>query len=386
MSSTQQTMCHYFDAGVCLSCTYLSVPQVEQRARLQSRVSRALGEFVPDHMWEPMVTSAPSGFRNKAKLLVAGTCDNPSVGIVDDDYRGIDLRECALYVPGVSDLLAPLAQFISTARLIPYDIVTRQGELKALIVMAAPSGQVMVRFVLRSTNQLGRLRRFVPALLAEHREIVVASANIHPKPVALLEGDDERVLTDQASLSVEVGDAVVEVLPRSFFQTNTVVAGHLYRQAVTWLRHGPHAKTVWDLYCGVGGFAAHLAPLADHVVGVESSQQAVESARKALGGLGAEFVCADAALWAQQQDADASPNVVVVNPPRRGVGTELSSWLNESSASTVLYSSCNVTSLARDLRHLSNWQVTKARAFEMFPHTDHVETMVLLTRQDTSQK
>jgi 23S rRNA (uracil747-C5)-methyltransferase len=92
----------------------------------------------------------------------------------------------------------------------------------------------------------------------------------------------------------------------------------------------------------------------------------------------ATFIAADATQWAQQQES--APDLVVVNPPRRGIGPELAAWLESSGVAHVLYSSCNAESLARDLAEMPSLRPVRAQVFDMFPHTAHFETLVLLRR------
>ena len=148
-------------------------------------------------------------------------------------------------------------------------------------------------------------------------------------------------------------DEVLHLRPGSFFQTNTDVAAGLYRQARAWVDELAPAS-VWDLYCGVGGFALHVAGPGRRVLGIETSAPAV-------GG------------------ADA-PDAVIVNPPRRGLGPELCATLEASSVGAVVYSSCNAVSLARDLAAMPSLRPRRIRVFDMFPQTEHYEVMVLLER------
>jgi 23S rRNA (uracil747-C5)-methyltransferase len=164
---------------------------------------------------------------------------------------------------------------------------------------------------------------------------------------------------------------------QSFFQTNTVVAEALYEQARAWVDDLPEVRTVWDLYCGVGGFALHVAGPGREVVGVETSAEAIRSATNAQVA-GATFVAADATEWALAQPS--APDLVVVNPPRRGIGADLAGWLEAGAASYVVYSSCNAESLARDLALMPSWRPLEARVLDMFPQTTHYEVIVLLAR------
>ncbi|SFC60031.1 23S rRNA (uracil747-C5)-methyltransferase [Nocardioides terrae] len=365
--------CSYYDAHVCRSCRWLEMAYADQLAAKQQRVASTL----PDMAWLEPVASPEEGFRNKAKMVVGGTVDAPTLGILDPRGRGVDLRGCGLHDPRLRAALPVLAELVGTARLTPYSVPDRRGELKHLLVTVAPSGELMVRFVLRSTEALPRLRKHLPALLSA-LPVEVVSVNLQPAHKAVLEGPEE-LLLHGGTLTMRVNALDLHLRPQSFFQTNTAVASRLYREA-TALVDAAAPATVWDLYCGVGGFGLHAARPDRTVVGVESSEQAIGSARLSAASLGlpAEFVAGDATAYAL--GSPAAPELVIVNPPRRGIGPDLAGWLEASAARHVVYSSCNAETLARDLTAMPSFRPVSTRLLDMFPHTDHHEVLVLLTR------
>jgi 23S rRNA (uracil747-C5)-methyltransferase len=371
--------CHHFDAGRCRSCALLELPYELQVARKQERCALALAPYGDDVRWELPVTSAERGFRNKAKMVVGGSLEDPALGILGPD--GVDdLQDCGIHEPAVREALPVLAAFVSRARLAPYDVRTRRGELKYVLVTASPDARLMVRFVCRSQEPVSRIRKHLPSLRAALPGLVVATVNLQPAHAAVIEGPQEIVLTDDSTLPMTVNDVELQLRPRSFFQTNTPVAAALYRAAHD-LVEDLEVRTVWDLYCGVGGFALHLAVPGSRVIGVETSTEAVGSARAAAQrtGVPAEFIAADATAWACAQETAA--DLVVVNPPRRGIGAVLAGWLDLSGARHVVYSSCNPASLAADLSSMPGFRPVRAQVFDMFPHTDHVEVLTLLERR-----
>src|SRR5690606_20300596 len=134
----------------------------------------------------------------------------------------------------------------------------------------------------------------------------------------------------------------------------------------------------------VGGFALHCAGPGRDVVGVEVSADAVRGAQEAAheaGLTGVRFVAGDATAYALARAPHERPDVVVVNPPRRGIGAELADWLERSGVPHVVYSSCNVESLARDLRVMPSLAPVEGRLLDMFPQTTHYELMVRLERR-----
>ena len=429
--------CAHYDAGRCRSCTLLPVRTRTRIDDLQEQLSQLLAPFaqaappqdadsqaVPvqdaPHLsrapspWRAPVRSPEAGFRNKAKMVAGGTAETPTFGLLDEDGRGVDLSDCPLYPPPIHAVLTALPALIRRAQVAPYDVARRRGELKHVLVTAAPSGQVMVRFVLRTERPVPRLAEHMSlltdAVSSAGFEVRVVTANLQPDHAAVLEGPTEVPITGDDALTVVQGRVPLRVLPQSFLQTNTVVASQLYLQVATWVDEIAEARagsapapgsrpattggapqaptpfTVWDLFCGVGGFALHCArPAGDasrRVIGVETSAQAVASATRTARqlGLAAEFTTADATGFATGFTAEAPPDALIVNPPRRGLGRDLAQWIEDSGIEDVVYSSCNPRTLASDLDVMGSYRIVEARLLDMFPHTTHAEVVVRLTR------
>lgn len=415
-------LCQLHDASLCRSCPNLDLPLAQQLQLKQSAVQATLAGQVETVAWLEPFASAPSHFRNKAKLAVSGTTHAPVLGLVDRFDNGTDLTSCPLHVNEIKATLAPLTRAITRMGLQPYSIVKRRGELKHVLITASANGQLMVRFVLRSTAQLPAIRKGAPRLQSELPGLRVLSVNIQPRPAAILEGEREIILSQDSTLDMPLylpelgGDGVVvnnkkSVLPlvlppQSFFQTNSDVAAGLYAQARAWARDyaGGQAgaltgepgagrahsdatqssQSIWDLYCGVGGFALALAQPGAQVLGVEVSAPAIDGARTAAAQLSltspqVRFEAGDASVLdaSGQVYGHDKPDLLVVNPPRRGIG-ELAASIEDSGIQRVLYSSCNPASLAKDLEVMSSYRVRRARLFDMFPHTNHAEVLVEL--------
>ncbi|KQM82278.1 23S rRNA (uracil(747)-C(5))-methyltransferase RlmC [Agromyces sp. Leaf222] len=371
--------CSYFDAGRCLSCSLMGQPYPSQLAGKQRHAEQLLAAH--DGLdWLTPVGSREDGYRNKAKMVIGGTTAAPTIGILDADGHGIDLEACGICSPGHRAAFPVIAAFITRAGLTPYDVPSRTGELKHLILTESPDGELMIRFVVRSTEPVGRIRKHLPWLLAELPNARVVTANVLPEHKAVLEGEHEIVFTEASTLPMRLGDVTMHLRPQSFFQTNTEIAEALYVEARDWVR-ALAPDSAWDLYSGVGGFALHIADAAASVTGIETSVEAVASAElsrtdAALSRV--RFESGDATAFAL--GAEAAPDLVIVNPPRRGIGRELSGWLEASDVRHVLYSSCNAASLARDLEAMPSLRPVRGRVFDMFPQTTHFEVMVLLER------
>ena len=147
-----------------------------------------------------------------------------------------------------------LHELIQRADLTPYDIPARRGELKNILVTASETGELMVRFVLRSKKLLVPIRRQLGWLQERLPKLAVLSVNLLREHVALIEGDEEIILTERQTLPMRVNGMSLHLRPQSFFQTNTQIAQAMYAQGREWVGQ-VQPRTLWDLYCGVGGFA-----------------------------------------------------------------------------------------------------------------------------------
>jgi len=376
--------CAYFDAAVCRSCVWLPIPYATQLAQKNERAAAQLAAFTALN-WHPPVPSAEQGFRNKAKMVVSGSSRMPTLGILDGRGHGVDLTECSLYPKALSAAFEPIKRMIVRLALAPYEIAVRRGELKyVLITHSSADNRLMVRLVLRSKRSVAAIRTDWPNLAADLPQIAVLSVNIQPVHQAILEGDEEIILSPRDTLTMVLNGLPFYLRPRSFFQTNTAVAAQLYATARDWVATlAP--RDMWDLFCGVGGFALHCAPhVSGKVTGIEVSAEAIASAAQSAKDMGLSQV-QFRALTSDDFVATVAdlPALVVVNPPRRGLGRDLCAFLNDAATATspvrwMIYSSCNPESLARDLTAMPSFTPIRAQLFDLFPHTAHSEVLVLL--------
>lgn len=377
--------CAYFVTGQCRSCPHIERPYADQLTDKQAVVERTLAAHIRPEQWHPIVASPTKYFRNKVKIAVGGTVAHPRLGFVGRDGTVTDIRICPIQDEQITAALPHLARFIALAGLTPYSVSERRGELKYLLVTAAPTGHLMVRFVLRSTESLPRIRKNLPTLQRWLPHLAVASANFLPEHKAVTEGAEETLLTSADALPLRLGDRTLYLPPRSFFQTNTMIAQALYATAANLVTGLPAGAHILDLYCGIGGFALHLTRPGRTVTGVEISAPAIAAATRAAAELPDDvdpprFIAADAIQWMTTTPTTPAPTLTVVNPPRRGIGPVLAARLNEQPGA-VIYSSCNPATLAADLDAMPGFRVTFAQAFDMFPHTEHVEVLTLLEPQ-----
>jgi 23S rRNA (uracil747-C5)-methyltransferase len=374
--------CDYFSSQKCLSCNWLNKPYSQQLMDKQQTFSQLLQPFQPIAILSP-IASHEVDFRNKAKMAVLGTVEKPILGILNHNQQPIDLSHCPLYPTQLQQALTKLKQFISSIGLVPYNIKKRRGELK-FIILTLHDNQLMLRFVLRSKAMIDRLRVSLNKLYASLPNLAIISVNIQPLHAAILEGEEEIVLSDSDVLAVNLNHVPLFIRPQSFFQTNTEIARQLYQTAADWVNQLTKDKKkainhIWDLFCGVGGFGLHCTNHSIRLTGIEINKQAIACAKQSADLMQLpklDFRAYDSTQFALAQ-ADI-PDLVLVNPPRRGLGKCLANYLHTLKPHYILYSSCNLSTQLSDLALLPNYQIVKAQLFDMFPHTAHMETMLLL--------
>ncbi|MGI2067298.1 23S rRNA (uracil(747)-C(5))-methyltransferase RlmC [Shewanella sp. MF08487] len=378
--------CDYFNQGQCLSCRHIQQPMAQQVAAKAQILQQLLAPFIPANSAElflPPITGDDSGFRNKAKMVVLGAAHEPVLGIISPSGEAVDLCDCLLYPADMQTLLHRLNRFVQQAGIPPYRVDKAKGELKfILLTRSQVRGEYLLRFVLRSTNGIERIERELPTLLAEYPQIKVVSVNIQPVHMAILEGEEEIFLTENTRLEERFNHVPLFIRPKSFFQTNPQVAAKLYQTAREWVAEFS-PRSLWDLFCGVGGFGLHCASKDIKLTGIEIEAEAIACAQMSAQMMGLEdvqFMALDSTDFAKGKSAAEKPDLIIVNPPRRGIGEALCQSLSEFAPKAILYSSCNPKTLAKDLEHIQGYHLTKVQLFDLFPHTDHFEVLAMLVK------
>lgn len=375
------SFCSYFNNKTCLSCRFIEVDYSTQLKNKEERLKNALSGFKGPVLL-PSVKSPEQGFRNKAKLAVTGSIERPVLGLIGEKVpdEGREVLNCPVHHPAINNIISFLPEFIRLAQLRPYEIKARNGELKGLIVyFSEGSGESYLRFVMRSRESLDRIRKHFPWLIEKLPSLNCVSVNIQSIHQAILEGDEEIILSENKAILYRFKNVEMKLNPRGFVQTNQTVARQLYQTAALWVKDLNINKFA-ELFCGQGAFSFFIAPYVCQCIGFEINASAVEEANNTVRRLhlsNMTFRCADAAKVGRDVK-EFSPDLLLVNPPRRGLGESLALF-KEKLAEYIIYSSCSLESLAQDLNELAPlYEVSKVQLFDMFPHTEHFETLILL--------
>ena len=232
---------------------------------------------------------------------------------------------------------------------------------------------------------------FCSALRREHPEITTIVQNLNDRYTSMVLGEREKVLFGPGYIEDVLCGCTFRISPKSFYQINPVQTEVLYQTAIN-LAQLTGKETVLDAYCGVGtiGLAAARQG-AGKVIGVELNRDAVRDAianAKTSGIQNARFYCADAGeFMVGMANAGEKVDVVLMDPPRAGSDEAFLSSVCRLAPERVVYISCNPETQARDLQYMAahGWKVEAIQPVDMFPHTNHIETVVLLSKLNAKQ-
>ena len=380
-------LCPY--AKQCGGCDFWHMTyEAEQRIKAQ-RVLDALNRLGGQSLQHISITGAPTceGYRNKAQYPVAPEKSTLKAGFFKKGTHEVIPVDRCLIQPVCADAAknAVLA-WAKEVRVAPYDETTHKGLLRHIFVRnAEATGQVLVCLVL-TEDRVPKKERLL-ALLKERVEgLASVAVNIQPKRGNAVLGDVTRVLWGAEAIEDILCGLRFRISPRSFYQVNRRQAEKLYEKALELAElHG--TETVLDLYCGTGTITLCLAKQAKTAIGVEVIDAAIVDARQNAERNGIEnarFFCADAGQAAKQlAEEGTKPEVIVVDPPRKGLSADVIDAIAEMSPERVVYVSCDPATLARDVKLLTDrgYALKHAEAFDLFPRCSHVETVVLLSRK-----
>lgn len=326
-------------------------------------------------------------YRNKAQYPVGTDGSFAQIGFYAPmTHRIIDCADCLLQPEEFAKITDIFRDWIRENKISVYDETTNHGILRHIYIRkAVASNQIMVCIVANS-DTLPKSDSLITRLTEiESIKSIILNSNKEKTNVVL--GKTCKTLWGNDFITDELCGLKFNISPLSFYQVNHDGAEILYGKAKEYatLTGG---ETIVDLYCGTGTIGLTMASQVKKLIGVEIIPQAIENAKEnaRLNGIeNAEFICGDASQAARELFArNLHPDVVILDPPRKGCDEELVKTVAEMLPERIVYVSCDSATLARDCRRFTDlgYTVQKVQPVDMFPHTAHVETVCLLSRKD----
>ncbi len=374
-------------AKLCGGCDFWHMDYDEETRLKADRVRQALNRLGGEGLEEVPILSAPIcyGYRNKAQYPVSSEKGRTFAGFFRaGTHKVVENKRC-LILPEETDRVKKIViDYVNHYRITAYDETSHKGLLRHIYVRrGAVSGQILVCLVVNGRHLphpedlIFRLQR-IPGFTS-----LVLSVNTKPGNTIL--GDEYITLYGPGYIEDTLCGLTFRLSPRSFYQVNHHQAQRLYEAAISQAQITKD-DLILDLYCGVGTITLAMAKAAGKVIGVEVVEQAVLDARenaKRNGIENAEFFCGDAGKAALSlEEKGIRPDVVVVDPPRKGLNADTIEALHRMSPRRIVYVSCDPATLARDVALLKarGYKLKNALAADLFPRTAHVESVCTLVK------
>ena len=377
------TNCRARESG-CGGCPYLDIAYPEQLKKKQALAKKHLSTFGKPRSILGM--EDPNHYRNKAIATFAMDKSGLVSGIYrEGSHEVVSVTQCLLHAPQTDEVLAAALGTAREMNIKAYDEDRHTGVLRHVLVRRGHiSGQIMVVLV-TATSHLPAKEEFVKRLVAKHPGIVTVVQNINPRQSSAVLGFVEHVLYGPGRIEDTLCGLNFLISPRSFYQVNSVQTEVLYNEAIRMAELNGD-DTIIDAYCGIGTLTLCAAQKAGQAIGIEVNPAAVTNAIRNTRNNGisnACFIKGDAGrVMTDMAQLGKTADVVFMDPPRAGASEEFIWSVSALAPKKIVYVSCNVETQARDLKlfHHRGYRVRAIQPVDMFPHTEHVECVVLMSK------
>ena len=373
-------------AAKCGGCQIQALEYSQQLLYKANKVKNNLERIggLKDVVVHPVIgMDEPYYYRNKSQFPVGLDKEG---NIVTGFYAGrthsiIDTEKCLISPLVNEEILKTVKEYMKDNNLKPYDEATHKGFVRHILIRNGfKSGEIMVVLVING-DKLRSPENLVDELL-KIKGMTSIALNINKEKTNVILGDKVINLYGKGFITDVIDDLTFRISPLSFFQVNPIQTEKLYAKALEYAGLTGN-ETVWDLYCGIGTISLFLAKSAKKVYGVEVVKEAIGDAKvnAEINNINnAEFIVGEA----ENVTINEKPDVVVLDPPRKGCDETLLETIVKVGPEKVVYVSCDSATLARDLKYLCErgYEVVEVQPVDMFPHSVHVETVVLMSRKD----
>lgn len=383
-------------ADKCGGCCYQHITYEEELRAKEKKVRDALTRIGGQDSAKLLgITGAPTTehYRNKAQYPVGRDKDGR---IVTGFYRPrshdiVPVERCLIQSEKADRIAAIVRGWMQEYGVPPYDYSTRRGAVRHIYVRVGEKSGESQLTLIAATHKMPALDELILRLREQEPSLTGILLNHNQRGDNVILGDKTDVLWGDPMLEDRLCGHSFLLSPEAFYQVNHAQAEKLYACALEFAGLTGQ-ETVIDLYCGAGTITLVLAEQAKRVIGVEIVPEAVENAKRNAIRNGIEnvdFLCADAGQAARRLALrGVLPDVLVVDPPRKGLDETARDAILKMLPPRVVYVSCDPATLARDVAELcgTGYTLERAQAFDLFPRTNHVETVVLLSKGEIDSK
>ncbi|HLR71799.1 MAG TPA: 23S rRNA (uracil(1939)-C(5))-methyltransferase RlmD [Pseudogracilibacillus sp.] len=330
----------------------------------------------------------PWYYRNKIQMPVGEKNGSLITGFYRERSHQIipDMDTCLIQNKYGDEIIDVVREIANDLHIDAYDEKNHRGVLRHIIVRTAYETNETMIILVTKTKKLPHEAEMIKQLTEKRAEIKSIIHNVNPARTNVILGNETRTIYGEDYIYDRIGSLKFKLSAKSFFQVNPTQTKVLYEQALAYAQVGEN-DIVIDAYCGIGSISLFLAKRAKKVYGVEIVPEAIEDAKEnaKLNNINnIEFTVGKAEEVMPKWKKDGlQPNVIVVDPPRKGCDEKLLQAMIDMEPERIVYVSCNPATLARDLRILEDggYKTQEVQPVDMFSQTYHVECVSLLQRE-----
>ncbi|SNS90368.1 23S rRNA m(5)U-1939 methyltransferase [Anaerovirgula multivorans] len=376
-------------ANICGGCQIMHMDYQAQLDIKGKRVKETLERIGKIHtnVLPTLGMENPYEYRNKAQFPVGivkgaaifGFYKKGTHDIIDTDY-------CHIQAPINKEVVEAMKEYIMDYKVSVYDEKTRKGLIRHLVTKVGFTTEEVMVVLVTNGKELPYKEELVKIFTKKVKGLKSIVQNINDRNTNIIFGRETIAIFGENKIVDYIGDLKFHISAQSFFQVNSLQTKVLYEKALDYAEL-KGVESVFDIYCGIGTISLFLARKAKKVIGVEAVEAAIEDAKenaKINNIHNAEFYVGKAEeVIPRFYTEGIKADVVVVDPPRKGCEEEVLETIVKMDPQRVVYVSCNPATLARDLAYLQErgYETMEVQPVDMFPHTAHVETVVLMSRK-----
>lgn len=327
----------------------------------------------------------PFHYRNKAQYPLGLNKENePVVGIfAQRSHEIIPMEKCLIQKPISEEIAKTILEFIKQNKISIYNEKTGKGLFRHIVIKVGVKTNEIMCILVINGNQIPKETELVEMLTKKYPNIKTIVKNINTKNTNVILGLENINIYGSGYIEDKLGEYKFKISPLSFYQVNPIQAEKLYNIGVEAAKITLN-DTVFDLYCGIGTISLFMAKYAKKVYGVEIVEQAIENAKEnaILNNINnVDFIAGDTEVVLDDliNNKKIIPDVVMVDPPRKGLDNRSIDNILKIKPDRVVYISCNPATLVRDLAKFEgNYVIEEIRPVDMFPFTKHVECVVAM--------
>lgn len=373
----------------CGGCTFRHMSYSAELAVKDKLVRDAflrLGGFL-DIPFEDICGGDEDFYRNKAQYPVAEQNGKLICGFYSKrSHRVVPFTDCRLQPKIFGEITEECLKLANEKNIPAYSEENGRGVLRHIYIRRGfHSGEIMVCFVVKGKSRQIDFSDIAKKLSDRFGDIKSVILNVNPKNTNVIMGTENITLWGNSEITDVLCGKTITLSPMSFYQVNTAQAERLYSCGMDYAELTGN-ETVLDLYCGAGTIGLAFSDKAKKIIGCEIVPEAIENAKRnaELNGVkNAEFYCGDAGKLSQKlADEGIVADIAVIDPPRKGCDRLTLNSLVRMSPKRIVMISCNPATAARDAKYLAEngYSLKKAKAFDLFPRTGHIETAALLSK------